>query len=105
MKRERVNDRQAETKPVVKSSSWKTKTQAESFFVIVLDEDDGMGRGVIVQDEHCEEAEQKAVDQFKADNDLGDLDEVAAGFRAVASFDAESLAQIMREMQLPQPNV
>jgi hypothetical protein len=75
------------------------------FLVIVLDEADVTSSAVIVQAEHYEAAEEKAVAQRKAENDISDLDDEAAGFNAVASYSREQLADFLREMELPEPDV
>jgi hypothetical protein len=81
-----------------------TRSQ-RAFLVVVLDEADGTASPVIVHAEHYEAAEEKAVALRKAENDLSDLDDEAAGFRAVASYSREQLANFLREMELPEPNV
>ena len=47
----------------------------------------------------------EAVHQCKADHDLAELDDEAAGFKAVAIYSKEHLAQILRTMELPEPDL
>ena len=75
------------------------------FLVVVLDEADATASAVVVQAEHYEAAEKKAVAQRKAENDLSDLDDEAEGFKAIASHSREQLADFLREMDLVEPEV
>jgi len=77
----------------------------QPFLVILLDESDNNGCDVVVRAEDTEAAERKALDQQKAKEDLSDIDDEAAGFRVVAVFGYEYLAQVLREMEMPVPDV
>jgi len=41
----------------------------------------------------------------KAKHDLSDVDDKAAGFKVIAVFGYEYLAQVLREMEMPEPEV
>jgi hypothetical protein len=58
-----------------------------------------------VRAKHCEEAEEKAVAQRKADHDLSHLDDEAAGFKAIAVYSHDYLLEIVRQMRLTEPDV
>jgi hypothetical protein len=77
----------------------------QPFLVIVLDESDDTGCGVVVRAQDSEAAERKALDERKAEHDLSDVDDEAAGFKAVAVFGYEYLVEIVREMEMPEPDV
>jgi len=75
------------------------------FLVILFDESADTGCGVVVRAEHAEAAERKALDKRKAEHDLRDVDDEAAGFKTIAIFGYDYLVQVVREMEMPEPEV
>jgi hypothetical protein len=74
------------------------------FLVIVLDESDNSGGGVVVRAEHLEAAERKALDERKAEHGLSDLDDQAAGFKAIVVLGYDDLLGVVRDMEMPEPD-
>jgi hypothetical protein len=89
----------------VASPCSRVSASEKPFLVIVLDEADTTGRGLVVRATDWDAAERKALDQCKADQDLSDLDDKAAGFKALLFFSYDHLLDMVREMQLPEPEV
>lgn len=77
----------------------------QSFLVIVMDEAAGTGNGRVVKAAGNEAAAREAVQRCKADHDLSDLDDRAAGFKAVAVYSREELVRILTVMELPEPDL
>jgi hypothetical protein len=79
--------------------------EEEPFLVIVLDQADDTGHGLVVRAEHYEAAETKALERFKADNELSHLSDADAGFKAIATYSRDCLHSFVREMELPEPEI
>jgi hypothetical protein len=70
-----------------------------------MDEADGTCCGSVVKAADEEAAALEAVRQCNADHDLDDLDDEAAGFKAVAVYGREDLVRIQKVMELPEPDL
>ena len=84
-----------------KSTPAPTRSQ-RAFLVVVMDEADGTCCGSVVKAVDEEAAAVEAVQRCKAEHDLGDLDDRAAGFKAVAVYSREDLVRILSVMELPE---
>jgi hypothetical protein len=95
-------------KQAAHSSSISTPVTASgqhTFLVIVMDEAAGTGSDRVVKAADDEAAAREAVQRSKADHDLGDLDDEAAGFKAIAVYSQEDLVRILKVMELPEPDL
>jgi hypothetical protein len=70
--------------------------------VAVLDEATRSCCSPVVRAADEEAAAQQALQGCKAEHDLGDLDDQAAGFKAVAVYSQEDVVRILSVMELPE---
>ena len=89
---------------IAKSTPAPTRSQ-RAFLVVVRDEADGTCCGSVVKAADEEAAALEAVRRCKADQGLDDLDDQAAGFKAVAVYSGEDLVRILNVMEMPEPDV
>jgi hypothetical protein len=73
--------------------------------VVVLDEATRSCCSPVVRAADEEAAAQQALQGCQADHDLSDLDDRAAGFKAVAVYSQEDVVRILRLMELPVPEL
>ena len=90
--------------PITTARSKRSPT-SNTFLVIVLDTREDTAISAIVQAESRWAAKHQTVAKSKAEHDISNFEDEAAGFKAVASYSREQLANLLRQMELPAPDV